>query len=40
MTGAVVAANAVLIDSDVLIWFARGNERAAEAINTISDGYV
>ncbi|MEI7764708.1 MAG: hypothetical protein WCI85_15835 [Comamonadaceae bacterium] len=28
MSGTVVAASGVLIDSDVLIWFARGNARA------------
>lgn len=40
MASVLVAADGVLIDSDVLIWFARGNPQAAAAINTISDGYI
>ena len=40
MAGPLVAAHGVLIDSDVLIWFARGNERAVAALQTIAEGYI
>lgn len=40
MAATLVASNGVLIDSDVLIWFARGNLQAATAINNISNGYI
>ena len=40
MAGALVAAHGVLIDSDVLIWFARGNERAVAVLQTIAEGYI
>jgi predicted nucleic acid-binding protein len=40
MVSTLVAADGVLIDSDVLIWFARGNLQAAAAVNAISDSYI
>jgi predicted nucleic acid-binding protein len=40
MVATLVAADGVLIDSDVLIWFARGNLQAAAAVNAISDSYI
>ncbi len=40
MASAIVAAKGVLIDSDVLIWFARGNARAIAAIEGAADWYV
>ena len=40
MAATLVADHGVLIDSDVLIWFARGNLQAAAAINKLSDGYI
>jgi predicted nucleic acid-binding protein len=40
MSGTVVAAGGVLIDSDVLIWFARGNARALAALRSHADRYI
>jgi len=40
MAAPLVATHGVLIDSDVLIWFARGNLQAATAVNNISDSYI
>lgn len=40
MSGTVVAASGVLIDSDVLIWFARGNARALVALRSRADRYI
>lgn len=40
MAGKIVAASGVLIDSDVLIWYARGNARAIEAVNNMADWYI
>jgi predicted nucleic acid-binding protein len=40
MSGTVVAAGGVLIDSDVLIWFARGNARALATLRGHADRYI
>ena len=40
MASTLLAANGVLIDSDVLIWFARGNPQAAATLNTLTDSYI
>jgi predicted nucleic acid-binding protein len=40
MTSQIVSASGVLIDSDVLIWHARGNTRAAAAIKNAPDWYI
>ncbi len=40
MSGALISATGVLIDSDVLIWFARGNERAIAAVGEIAHSYI
>ena len=40
MSGTVVAAGGVLIDSDVLIWFARGNARALATLRSHADRYI
>ena len=40
MTGKVIAASGVLIDSDVLIWYARGNAQAIAAVNSTADWYI
>ena len=40
MTDRLVTAGGVLIDSDVLIWVARGNQRAVAALQELADSYV
>lgn len=40
MSSTVVAASGVLIDSDVLIWFARGNARAVAKLRGLADRYI
>ncbi len=35
-----VSANAVLVDSDVLIWYARGHARAIEAVNNTPNWHI
>lgn len=40
MARTLLAVNGVLIDSDVLIWFARGNLQATAALNTLTDSYI
>lgn len=40
MSSTVVAASGVLIDSDVLIWFARGNARAVAKLRALADSYI
>ena len=40
MAGNMVAASGVLIDSDVLIWYARGNARVLKAVNHMADWYI
>lgn len=40
MSSTVVAASGVLIDSDVLIWFARGNARAVAKLRGLADSYI
>jgi hypothetical protein len=40
MASTLLAVNGVLIDSDVLIWFARGNLQATAALNTLTDSYI
>lgn len=40
MAGAIVSAKGMLIDSDVLIWFARGNARAIAAVEGAADWYI
>lgn len=40
MADFLVSAAGILIDSDVLIWFARGNERAITCVNSIADSYI
>src|SRR5674476_641434 len=40
MSSTVVAVSGVLIDSDVLIWFARGNARAVAKLRGLADGYI
>lgn len=40
MASAIVSAKGMLIDSDVLIWFARGNARATAAVEGASDWYI
>ena len=40
MTGKIIAASGVLIDSDVLIWYARGNTQAIAAVNNTVDWYI
>lgn len=40
MAGRIVSASGVLIDSDVLIWYARGNTRAITAIKNTPDWYI
>ena len=40
MTGAIVSSNGVLIDSDVLIWFMRGQPKAVAALETDGDWYI
>ena len=40
MTSTVVAAGGVLIDSDVLSWFARGNPRALATVQGLADRYI
>ncbi|MEY4882220.1 MAG: hypothetical protein RIS34_74 [Pseudomonadota bacterium] len=40
MAGRIVAASGVLIDSDVLIWYARGNTQAIAAVNNTADWYI
>ncbi len=40
MASAIVSAKGMLIDSDVLIWFARGNARATAAMEGASDWYI
>jgi predicted nucleic acid-binding protein len=40
MAGTLVSAKGVLIDSDVLIWFARGNARAIAAVQGAAEWYI
>jgi len=40
MTAVLVSTHSVLIDSDVLIWYARGNERAIAAVNAIAECHI
>jgi predicted nucleic acid-binding protein len=40
MTDTMVSARGVLIDSDVLIWFARGNARAVAKLRGLADSYI
>lgn len=40
MSAKIVSANGVLIDSDVLIWYARGNARAIAVVNGTTDWYI
>lgn len=40
MISAVVAASGVLVDSDVLIWFARGNACAVATLRGLADRYI
>ena len=40
MASQIVSASGVLIDSDVLIWYARGNARAIAAIKNTPDWYI
>jgi predicted nucleic acid-binding protein len=40
MASRIVFASGVLIDSDVLIWFTRGNTRAITAIKNTPDWYI
>lgn len=40
MASTIVSANGMLIDSDVLIWFARGNARAVAAVQGAADWYI
>jgi len=40
MADFLVTASGVLIDSDVLIWLARGNARALAAVESIADSYI
>lgn len=40
MAGVLVSNLGILIDSDVLIWFARGNEHAIAAVGEIADSYI
>lgn len=40
MASAIVSAKGMLIDSDVLIWFARGNARAMAAVEGAGDWYI
>ena len=40
MAGTLVSAKGMLIDSDVLIWFARGNARAIVAVESVADWYI
>ena len=40
MASRIVSASGVLIDSDVLIWYARGNARAIAAIKNTPDWYI
>ncbi len=40
MASPLVSAKGVLIDSDVLIWFARGNARAIAAVQGAAEWYV
>lgn len=40
MASAIVSAKGVLIDSDVLIWFVRGNSRAITAVEGAGDWYI
>ena len=35
-----ISANAVLVDSDVLIWYARGHARAIEAVNNTPNWHI
>ena len=35
-----VSANAVLVDSDVLIWYARGHARAIDAVNNTPNWHI
>ena len=40
MAGAMVSGNGLLIDSDVLIWFMRGQPKAVVALETAGDWYI
>ena len=40
MAGTLVSAKGMLIDSDVLIWFARGNARAIATVESVADWYI
>ncbi len=40
MTTDLKSAHSVLIDSDVLIWYARGNARAIAAVNAIPNSHI
>jgi len=40
MTAVLVSTHSILIDSDVLIWYARGNERAIAAVNAIAERHI
>jgi len=40
MTAVLLAAHSVLIDSDVLIWYARGNEHAIATVNAIGKSHI
>ncbi len=40
MSAKIVSASGVLIDSDVLIWYIRGNAHAIEAVNNAADWYI
>lgn len=40
MAGTLISAEGLLIDSDVLIWFARGNARAIAAVEAAANWYI
>lgn len=40
VVGPIVSANGVLIDSDVLVWYTKGNARAIAAVGNAADWYI